>query len=126
MLRGFLGRAQPKLTQDRLMSISIAVPPRFEQDKIIARAKAETSGLSVAIARIRRQIELLQEYRSRLIADVVTGKLDVRDAAAQLPDETDDQAPTEEGDLLTDGIAEDLYDADESAEELAIESEVTV
>ena len=35
----------------------------------------------------RRQIELLQEYRTRLIADVVTGKLDVREAAAQLPDE---------------------------------------
>ena len=119
------GAAQPKLTLDRLMSISIAVPPRPEQDEIIARAKTQTSGLTVAIVRARRQIELVQEYRTRLIADVVTGKLDVRDAAAQLPDETDDQAPTEEGDLLTDGIAEGLYDPDESAEELAIESEVT-
>ena len=34
----------------------------------------------------RREIDLLHEYRTRLIADVVTGKLDVRDAAAALPE----------------------------------------
>ena len=56
----------------------------------------------------------------------MTGKLDVREAAASLPDEADDQDPIEEGDLLTDGIAKDLYDPDESVEELAMESEVTV
>ena len=32
-----------------------------------------------------RQIELMEEYRTRLIADVVTGKLDVREAAEDLP-----------------------------------------
>ena len=74
------GAAQPKLTLDRIMSIAIAVPPRSEQDEIIAKASAQTSRLSSAIARAHRQIELLQEYRTRLIADVVTGKLDVRAA----------------------------------------------
>ena len=34
-----------------------------------------------------REISLLREYRTRLIADVVTGKLDVREAAVRLPDE---------------------------------------
>ena len=43
-----------------------------------------TAGIDAAINRARRQIELLREYRTRLIADVVTGKLDVREAAAQL------------------------------------------
>ena len=38
-----------------------------------------------------RQIELLEEYRTRLIADVVTGKLDVRAAAADLPNEEYDE-----------------------------------
>ena len=38
--------------------------------------------VDTAIARTRRQIELMQEYRTRLIADVVTGKLDVREAVA--------------------------------------------
>ena len=56
-----------------------------------------------------RQIEhLLNEYRDRLIADVVTGKLDVREAAAELPEE---DVPG---------------DAEESAEEHGIEKEVAV
>ena len=67
----------------------------------------------------------MQEYRTRLIADVVTGKQDVREAAARLPDETDDQDPVEESGPLADGLDEVLYDIDESVEELAIESEVT-
>ena len=45
-----------------------------------------TAGIDAAITRARRRIELLREYRTRLIADVVTGKLDVRDAAASLPE----------------------------------------
>ena len=42
--------------------------------------------MSVRRATAQRQIELLREYRTRLIADVVTGKLDVREAAANLPE----------------------------------------
>ena len=53
--------------------------------------------IDAAIGRARRQIELLREYRTRLIADVVTGKLDVRAAAAQLPEQPDDQDPVELG-----------------------------
>ena len=91
------GAAQPKLTQDRLLNISIAVPPRAEQDRIIASANAATSGLTAAIARTHRQIELIEEYRTRLIADVVTGKLDVREAAAGLPEEPDETDQTAGG-----------------------------
>ena len=38
------------------------------------------------ISRVQHEIVLLREYRTRLIADVVTGKLDVREAAAALPE----------------------------------------
>ena len=120
------GAAQPKLTLDRLMSISIAVPPRLEQDEIIARANAQTSGLTAAIARARRQVELVEEYRTRLIADVVTGKLDVREAAAQLPDEGDDREPVEENVAFVEGVNGAGHDTEESLEELATEREVTV
>ena len=41
--------------------------------------------MSDAIARTEREIALMQEYRTRLTADLVTGKLDVREAAAHLP-----------------------------------------
>ena len=78
------------------------------------------------MTRANRQIELLQEYRTRLIADVVTGKLDVREAAAQLPDEAEGDGPIEESGPPATRVDEDFYDSAESVEELAIESEVTV
>ena len=43
--------------------------------------------ITTAIARTEREITLMQEYRTRLTADLVTGKLDVREAAAKLPEE---------------------------------------
>jgi type I restriction enzyme, S subunit len=46
--------------------------------------------------RTEREITFLREYRTRLIADVVTGKLDVREAAAQLPEEPDEPELAEE------------------------------
>jgi type I restriction enzyme S subunit len=53
----------------------------------------------------------MQEYRTRLVADVVTGKLDVREAAARLPDEaisdTEDEADlTDETEAADEGVAE--------------------
>jgi len=57
---------------------------------------------TTAIARFEREITLLREYRTRLTADVVTGKLDVRAAAAQLPEEEplpDPEIPEEETEL---------------------------
>jgi type I restriction enzyme S subunit len=96
------GAAQPKLTQDRLMSIAIAVPIREEQDRIIAHVMGETASLRTAIDRARRGIDLLREYRTRLIADVVTGKLDVREAAARLPNETEEPEPLDESQAMED------------------------
>lgn len=46
----------------------------------------ETADLNTIISRLEREIDLLREYRTRLVADVVTGKLDVREAAAHLPE----------------------------------------
>ena len=51
----------------------------------------ETLTLTTAITRYEREITLLREYRTRLTADVVTGKLDVRAAAAQLPEEAEEE-----------------------------------
>ena len=82
------GAAQPKLTQDRLLSISIGVAPPEEQEAIVRHTSKQTRPLVIAISRLEREIDFLREYRTRLAADVVTGKLDVREAAARLPDET--------------------------------------
>ena len=80
-----------------------------------------------AIARARRQIELLEEYRTRLIADVVTGKLDVRDAAAQLPEEPGEEDLIDEDGLKLDNMDDVHYDAGQPPEEEAVmASEVIV
>ena len=93
------GAAQPKLTQDRLMSISIAVAPPEEQHTIVERTSEQARPLVITILRLEREIELLREYRTRLIADVVTGKLDVREAAARLPDEAPLESVEDDADL---------------------------
>jgi type I restriction enzyme, S subunit len=80
------GAAQPKLTKDRLLSIAIATPAPGEQSSIMKSVERETADETTAIARAKTEVALLREYRTRLISDVVTGKLDVREAAADLPE----------------------------------------
>ncbi len=74
------------LSHNAIKSVRLPVPPLAEQAAIAAYLDGETARIDAAAARARRQIELMREYRERLIADVVTGKLDVRGAAAALPD----------------------------------------
>jgi type I restriction enzyme S subunit len=74
-----------RLYTDDFYDIRLPVPPFEEQKEIMAAITVETAALTTAIARTEREIALMQEYRTRLTADLVTGKLDVREAAAQLP-----------------------------------------
>lgn len=67
-------------------------PPLSEQTAIVEYLDAQTAKIDAAVAAARREIELLREYRTRLIADVVTGKVDVREVAAQLPEEPPEEA----------------------------------
>ena len=85
--------------QIRYSNLILPLPPLPEQAAIVEHLDKTTAGIGVAITRARRQIELLREYRTRLIADVVTGKLDVRDAAAELPsrDSPYGQSPSSKG-----------------------------
>ena len=76
------------LTYDAIFSAVVPVPSQAEQDAISEYVDQTTGAIDSAIGKARRQIDLLEEYRTRLIADVVTGKLDVREAAAQWPEES--------------------------------------
>ena len=82
-------------------------PPIHEQTAIVRFLDEQAASIDRAAEAARREIELLKEYRTRLIADVVTGKLDVREAAAKLPDEpaeevTEDDLANEGGDAPAD------------------------
>ena len=71
--------------QTTLGNLPMYLPSDDEQSSILNHITAQCRAQNEAIGRTRRQIDLMNEYRTRLIADVVTGQLDVRKAAAQLP-----------------------------------------
>ena len=74
--------AQPHLNAEELGISILLLPPISEQLEIVGYLDKTTAEIDTAIDRADRQIELMREYRTRLIADVVTGKLDVRGAVA--------------------------------------------
>ena len=90
------------LTSTIIGCVPIALPPRLEQDRMVEYLAETLAVPNEAISRLNREIELLREYRTRLVADVVTGKLDVRDAAAQLPDDAPLETIEDDADLNTD------------------------
>ena len=65
--------------------VDLPFPPIEDQQRIALAVDRRTEQLGSSIERARVQIGLLREYRARLIADVVAGKLDVRESAASLP-----------------------------------------
>lgn len=75
--------------------IRLPVPPTSDQIEIRTAVAERTANLDSAISRTEKEIALLQEYRTRLTADIVTGKLDVREAAAKLPPEPNGEAAPE-------------------------------
>jgi type I restriction enzyme S subunit len=112
--------AVPGVDRKDLFQIMIPVPPVSEQDDVVAGIEKASVEIDSAITSAEREISLLREYRTRLTADVVTGKLDVREAAARLPDDPDvadvlDEAePRGEGDEESKGA--DLDAAPDKAE----------
>ena len=79
-----IAAAQPGLAVERVMNLWIPVPPPEEQKTIAASIGTKTKRIDNTVKQARSQTDLMNEYRTRLIADVVTGQLDVREAAAQL------------------------------------------
>jgi hypothetical protein len=97
--------------QGVIRNLQLSMPPLEEQRQILASLEAQTSSLADGVSRAQREISLLREYRTRLIADVVTGKLDVRGVevpAHVASDETEEIDTGEnDGDDSEDVIAED-------------------
>jgi type I restriction enzyme S subunit len=87
VLMACYGGAQPNISDSTLADFKMPIAPFDLQNEIVASVTNETGPLTTAIERYEREITLLREYRTRLVADVVTGKLDVREAALSLPEE---------------------------------------
>ena len=101
------GGNQAALNCEIVGRLPIPVPPMDEQRAMSQALKHQVSHLLPLEGTIEREIELLREYRTRLVADVVTGKLDVREAALHLPDEAPPETVEDDADLNTDADASD-------------------
>lgn len=75
------------VTKPELGSVYVPIAPDDEAAALARGIDSATAEVGRTISRLERETELLREYRTRLVADVVTGKLDVREAASRLPDE---------------------------------------
>lgn len=99
------GASREGLTLDAIRGLRIALPTLTEQERVVRQVTRDTAQVDATALRAEREIALAQEYRTRLIADVVTGKVDVREAAAGLP-----QGEMEPAVELDDEVATELVD----------------
>jgi len=107
------GVAYPAIPETRLGSLHLAYPESLgEQKEILEHVRKKSIEIDQAISRAEREIELIGEYRTRLISDVVTGQVDVREV--DVPEVTDEEL------LRLDGGSEEGEELieDESAEVL--------
>jgi type I restriction enzyme, S subunit len=97
--------AVPGVDRKDLFDIRVPAPPVDEQRAVVGYLEVAALELDRSAAAIEREITLLREFRTRLVADVVTGKIDVRAAAAALPEITESEPINEPSD------GEDLEEA---------------
>lgn len=111
LLRAAPVNTQGNLNIERVGNMWGTLPPCNEQKDIVILVEKETALIDKTISRAGKEIELIQEYRTRLVSDVVTGKVDVR--AIKIPDfervdanleVLDDEEPEE--DLISEAIEE--------------------
>src|SRR5262249_14191584 len=74
-----VGIAYPAIAETVLGAFHIPMPPdRTEQETIVKWIEHKLMPVEAALNRVEREVKLIQEYRDRLISDVVTGQIDVR------------------------------------------------
>jgi type I restriction enzyme S subunit len=108
VIQNSVGTAYPAITESKLGRVMVPIPQDTEQVNIIEFAQRKFEDIDKALSRVKIEMELLREYRTRLTADVVTGKVDVRQVAKNLPIEND---------LIVDEINEDDVEVNEKFEE---------
>src|SRR5699024_8387084 len=82
---------------DKYSLLPVIVPPLPEQQQIVSYIKQETAKLNTTISKIEKEIALVEEFKTALIAEAVTGKIDLRDFV--VPDFDDNYLEDEENDI---------------------------
>lgn len=114
VIRASIGVAYPAISEGRLGILHVAFPPELaEQKTILDHIASETAAFDKAIEKAQKEITLIREYRERLIADVIIGKLDVRHVEiAALADEP----VADQNDALEDELEGDAPDVMEGVD----------
>ncbi|MDE0528096.1 MAG: restriction endonuclease subunit S [Truepera sp.] len=112
--RLMMGSTHQTIYMPDIRAFRTPLPSVNEQDEICANLEAVMQRIRQRSRAVQASIDLLNEYRTRLISDVVTGKLDVREAAARLP---------EADPLETEDDSADIYEPAEELEAIAEEVE---
>lgn len=76
--QGAANKGRWRMPAENFKNFDIPVPPLDEQRKIVAYIKEQTAKIDKLIPMLDKQIDILQEYRVRLVSDVVTGQVNVR------------------------------------------------
>jgi type I restriction enzyme S subunit len=97
------------IAPSRFLSMRMPLPPKEERAAILAAIESEAETINKTLAKVTSEIDLIREYRTRLVADVVTGQLDVRHLALPEVEES-----------LVESF--DARDEDEELEELETEA----
>ena len=80
VIKNSIGVSYPAINDKKLLSLKVALPSTIEEQlQLYNEIKSKTTLLDKGILSIKQQVTRLEEYRTRLISDVVTGKVDVRD-----------------------------------------------
>lgn len=105
------GAKMPRADWTFIGNLKFAYPPADEQREILEHIQEKSAEIDQAITRAQREIELMREYRTRLISDVVTGQVDVR--GIEVPDVAEDELLALDEDTADD-VIDDEGEMDET------------
>lgn len=105
------GAKMPRANWSFIGNCSIPVPPLKEQIKIVLYLDERCNAIENIKSNIQNEVKLLYEYRTRLISDVVTGQIDVRDI--EIPDYEYVEEESDEETDETEGADEEVEEQEE-------------
>lgn len=91
-----IGSTIPTISQTKILNFKLIIPPDEEIEHLLKGIEKETAIITKTISTIEKEIALVQEYRTALIAEAVTGKIDVREYNVPSFEEDKEYAEMEE------------------------------
>ncbi len=109
VVRASVGTSYPAINESKLLSIKISLPEHIdEQRKIISDLSKKLEKIDRTISYINDLIVTYKELKTRLISDVVTGQIDVRNIEIPEYEYVDEELESDSDDVDGDFDSEDI------------------